>query len=305
MFHVKPTPMNEKLMTCPLCGGKETTLFLDGLDYFFTGQSFQIVTCLACGFRYTNPRPTEESSAGYYQSDEYISHDTGTNDLMTRIYALARHFTVQGKYNLVRKYSPGKSLLDIGCGTGEFLNYCQNHQFNCVGVEPSDKARTYAQTNYHLEIREQFLQGMHHSERFDCITLWHVLEHIHQLDATLVKIRTLLKPGGTAIIALPNSNSYDAGYYRQYWAAYDLPRHLYHFNRFAVTNLAEKHHFTLLEVLPQKLDVYYIALLSEKYKGSHLRVFKAFFRGMISNIVARDPKRGYSSQIYILKPKIS
>lgn len=297
--------MNEKLTACPLCGSKEEKLFLDGKDYFLTRERFSIVVCSICGFRFTNPRPTVESSERYYQSNEYLSHDTGTKGIMARLYGIARYFTLRSKYSIVQKFSPGNSILDIGCGTGEFLSFCQKKGFACLGVEPSEKARTYAKITYHLDVKENFLLRVENSKQFDCITLWHVLEHIHQLDETLEKIASLLANDGVVIIALPNSNSYDAGYYGIHWAAYDLPRHIYHFTRDSVHTLAEKYHFTCLNILPQKLDAFYISLLSEKYKTGSVRYLRAFLRGIISDYQARNPEKGYSSHIYILKRKIS
>ncbi|MBN1198451.1 MAG: class I SAM-dependent methyltransferase, partial [Bacteroidales bacterium] len=239
------------------------------------------------------------------QSDEYISHKKGSKGITAILYGIARSFTLRSKYSLVKKYSPGNSILDIGCGTGEFLNFCQQKKLKCIGVEPSEKARTYAKTNYYLDVRDNFIQGVENTKRFDCITLWHVLEHIHQLDLTLEKINSLLTQEGVVIIAVPNSNSYDAGFYGIHWAAYDLPRHIYHFTRDSMRTFEDKYHFNCLTILPQKLDAFYISLLSEKYKNGSIRYLHAFFRGLISNFQARNPEMGYSSQIYILKRKIS
>ncbi len=297
--------MTEKLSVCPICDNSNEGLFLEGLDFFLTKEKFRIIECGTCGFRYTNPRPTEASSGRYYQSEEYISHDTGKRGLITTLYGIARYFTLRSKFGIVKHYSQGNFILDFGCGTGEFLNYCQQKGYRCTGVEPSEKARTFAEKNYKLDVKADFLNGIETTRRFDCITLWHVLEHIHQLDDTLKKLTLLLNPDGILVVALPNSNSYDANHYKEFWAAYDLPRHIYHFTRESLIALAEKYNLTCQKIIPQKLDAYYISLLSEKYQRGSTNYFKAFFHGIISNFKARDPQFGHSSEIYILKNKIS
>ena len=297
--------MNEKLSACPICDNHEKNIFLDGQDYFLTQKKFDIVECSSCGFRFTNPRPTVESAETYYQTDDYISHGTQESGIVPMLYGIARHFALRSKFGIVKRYSPGKAILDIGCGTGEFLNYCQRKGLWCTGVEPSVKARKFAETTYRLDVKPDFLNGIDPSVRFDCITLWHVLEHIHKLDETLKKLSRLLNKDGVLILALPNSNSYDAQYYGKFWAAYDLPRHIYHFTRESLTKLADKYNLSCQNVIPLKLDAYYISILSEKYKRGSTNYFQAFIRGLISNQKAGNPKIGHSSEIYILKSKIS
>lgn len=296
--------MNEKLAACPICNRSGENRFLEGEDYFLSRETFTITACSSCGFRYTNPRPTEESSGVYYRTDEYISHDAAKGGIIPTLYGIARYFTLRSKFRIVKRYSPGKTLLDIGCGTGEFLNFCQTKGFDCTGVEPSDKARSFAQKTYNLEVKSDFLTEVNQNRQFDCITLWHVLEHIHRLDETFVKLTKLLDKKGVLIVALPNSNSYDALHYGKFWAAYDLPRHIYHFTKDTLKTLAEKHHFACVKIIPQTLDAYYISMLSEKYQTGSSNYVKAFFHGMLSNWKGRDPQLGHSSEIYILKSKI-
>lgn len=297
--------MNEKLSYCPLCNTSGERLFLEGMDYFLTGERFDIVSCTSCGFRYTNPRPTADSSGRYYLTEDYISHDASIKGIIPALYGIARHFTLRSKFGIVKRHSPGKSILDIGCGTGEFLDYCQKNGMKCEGVEPSEKARSFAVTRYKLDVKSDFLEGIEASIRYDCITLWHVLEHVYRLDETLEKMTRLLNDGGALLLALPNSDSYDAGYYGKFWAAYDLPRHIYHFTGDSINILAEKYNLSCIKILPQKLDAYYISLLSEKYMKGSSNYLRAFFRGHVSNFMARNPKFGHSSEIYILKNKIS
>jgi alcohol dehydrogenase YqhD (iron-dependent ADH family)/2-polyprenyl-3-methyl-5-hydroxy-6-metoxy-1,4-benzoquinol methylase len=223
--------MNEKLTACPLCGDQDEKQILKGKDFFLTKEEYAIADCAGCGFRYTNPRPSADSSAHYYKADDYISHGSGERGIISVLYKFARQFTLRSKFKLVKTYSKGKSILDIGCGTGEFLDFCKKQGFICTGVEPSAKARAYAETTFGLDIKPDFLTGIDQSSRFDCITLWHVLEHIYQLGETMKKLSEVLNKDGILIVAVPNSNSHDARYYDKYWAAYDLPRHIYHFSK--------------------------------------------------------------------------
>lgn len=254
---------------------------------------------------FTNPRPDHVSAHLYYRSDSYISHDTRQKGIIPALYSVARSFTVKFKYRLARRFTHGNTLLDLGCGTGEFLCECRKNGLRVKGVEPSIKAREFAINKYNLNIVPDFLKDIPAADRFDCITLWHVLEHIHSLPETMNKLREILNPGGVIIVALPNSNSYDAAHYGKFWAAYDLPRHIYHFNRQTFSAFASGHSLSVIKVLPQKLDAYYISLLSEKYKTGSPRFLSAILTGLISNLKGKDPKKGHSSEIYILKLKNS
>jgi len=218
---------------------------------------------------------------------------------------MARRIALKQKYGIVSTYSSGKSILDVGCGTGEFLNYCHTQGMSCQGVEPTGKARDFARKSFSLQVDEDFLKKPDQPAQFDVITLWHVLEHIHKLDETMIRIKNELKEDGVLILALPNSNSFDARHYQKYWAAYDLPRHIYHFTKESVELLATTYGFTCQKILPMKMDAFYISLLSEKYKSGSSNWLRAFFTGWRSNLKSGKQDFGHSSQIYILKSKIS
>jgi 2-polyprenyl-3-methyl-5-hydroxy-6-metoxy-1,4-benzoquinol methylase len=287
----------KNLKHCPICNSEENTLYLQCKDYTVTNEVFDIVQCSSCGFKFTNPRPNDEDLGKYYESEEYISHSRTNKGLIYRLYHIARNYTLSNKYNLVKNTS-AKKLLDIGCGTGEFLNFCQSKDMQVVGVEPSDKARDFAISEYNLEIhKEDFLQTS--EDKFDAITMWHVLEHVPNLNKRLEEIHNLLNNNGYLYIAVPNCESCDAQLYRQYWAAYDVPRHLYHFTKKDIYNLADKHSFAVDKILPMKLDSFYVSMLSEKYKNGKINYLSAFIIGLLSNIKAG--KDNYSSLIYVLK----
>lgn len=297
--------MSEKNKVCPVCGNSSFTSFLNGKDYFLSGEEFRVIRCEKCGFRITDPIPGKQDVARYYESNEYISHDAGGKKLINLAYKAARYFTVNSKYGLVKKYSAGKTLLDIGCGTGEFLGKCAAGGFDCYGIEPNPKAREFAIGHHHLRVRPEVSFTDSENEMYDCITMWHVLEHIHDLNGTLRSLKKALKKTGTLILALPNPDSWDSKYYKEHWAAYDLPRHLYHFSSGHISELAKNHGFVLRKILPQYLDAFYISMLSENYKRGRKDLLMGIFNGLRSNFHASDPSFGYSSHIYILSANFS
>ena len=222
---------------------------------------------------------------------------------MSRIYLLARMLSIRNKYRIIRRSGRKGALLDIGCGTGEFLAYCRKGGYTVTGVEPNERARNFAITENRIQVSET-LEGLGKPEgTFDCITLWHVLEHVHDLDAYMETIKKLLCTDGTLVIAVPNSNSWDAEKYKEFWAAYDVPRHLYHFTSGTMKELANRKGFDVEKIIPQKLDAYYVSMLSEKYLLGKISYLKSAFIGFWSNRMAKNGNRGHSSLIFILKIK--
>jgi 2-polyprenyl-3-methyl-5-hydroxy-6-metoxy-1,4-benzoquinol methylase len=291
----------EKLTECPVCGGKNLADFLVAKDHFLTGQHFTIAECTSCGFRFTNPRPDRNEIVAYYESAEYIAHDAGKGTLFETVYKTVRGYMLDKKLKLVRATSKGNSLLDIGCGTGEFLSHCQKSGYAVTGIEPNDKARNFAKEKYALNIFDEEQLEKFNKESFDVITMWHVMEHVHDLKERIKMVHHLLKPGGTFIIAVPNCLSWDAEYYKEFWAAYDLPRHLYHFTPATMKLLVEKNGFLLTETHPLKFDSFYVSLLSEKYKTGSKSFPRGFLSGLKSNLSAANKEKNYSSMIYITK----
>jgi len=291
----------EVLSSCPVCGQTAFSDFMKCKDHFLSGEEFTVVSCNNCGFRFTNPRPDAGESSKYYESKEYISHNAQKQNLLNIVYRQVRTWSIRRKFLLVKKYSAGNSLLDIGCGTGEFLAYCSGNGFTTTGVEPNENARKFAVESLRQNIKTESFFNDPVAGQFDIITLWHVLEHIHELNDRMEKIAALLKPSGTLIIAVPDSNSWDATYYNEYWAAWDLPRHIFHFTPGTMRKLAARYKFNVEEILPMKLDAFYISLLSEKYKTGHQNYFRAILNGIKSNHQAKKTGKDYSSLIYILK----
>ncbi len=299
----------ETLNNCPVCKNDKLKLFLSCTDYTVSRVTFKVVQCEACGFRFTNPRPDEKEIGRYYQAEDYISHSDTNKGLVNKLYQIVRNYTIGKKVKLInglvrRQTSDVRQVLDIGSGTGEFLNACKKDGWAVTGIEPSEMARKNAQQKYGITPLPQEKLFELSEKKFNVITLWHVLEHIHQLDKTIDQINKLLLDEGVLIIAVPNCNSWDAKKYGAYWAAWDLPRHLYHFTQKDIETLFKRSGFQLSEILPMKFDSYYVSLLSEKYRSGKsnliaIGLISGFWNGLISNLSAN--KNGYSSQIYILK----
>ena len=267
-------------------------------DYLVSQENFTLIFDKDSDMLITEPQP--KNLEKYYDPKNYISHSDDKNSIIEKVYQQVKKITLNKKVKLIDQYSlDEKSLLDIGCGTGEFLAYAKNKNWNTVGVEVNQNARNKA-SNKKLIIYKS-LEDLP-NKQFNIISLWHVLEHLPNLNEKISLIKTKLDDNGTLIIAVPNYKSYDAKHYKEFWAAYDTPRHLWHFSQDAIKILFEKHNFKVTKTLPMYFDSFYVSLLSEKYKNGKSNYLKAFYRGLISNIKAKSNGE-YSSLIYILKKK--
>lgn len=294
--------MLEKVESCPVCESKLSDNLIICQDHTVSKESFAISRCRTCSFLYTNPRPSEDRLGSYYESEDYISHNKKSNSLINRIYKIARKFTVRSKVAMINKFTANKNtLLDIGCGTGEFINEGKKNNWLINAVEPGSLARRSAEELNGISIYEDIQKIT--KTKFDAITMFHVLEHVADLNGTLKKVRKLLHKQGSLFIALPNSASYDAKQYKEDWAAYDVPRHLYHFNQETAELLFKKHNLEIIETLPMKLDAFYVSLLSEKYANGKTNYWQAFWKGLKSNKWAKNNQNNYSSLIYVLQKK--
>lgn len=287
---------------CPLCSGVTFNNVMDCVDYTVSKKTFSIVECDACKFQFTNPIPDENEIGKYYESEDYVSHSNTKKGLIHQLYQTIRNKTLKDKLDLVKRHSKARTILDIGTGTGEFLNVCKKAGLETKGIEPSENARTAAIINYRLDIEtEEYLLNIP-DESKDAVTMWHVLEHVYHLNNRIETIKRILKRDGTLFVAVPNRSSFDAEIYQERWAAYDLPRHLYHFTPNDIENLCNKHGLKLKKVLPMKFDSFYVSMLSEKYKNGKINYLSAFLNGLKSNNkAASKDDNTYSSQIYIIR----
>lgn len=288
---------------CPLCGSEDLRKKLNVKDHTVSLNYFEIVECEKCGFLFTADPPDTESIGAYYQSDEYISHSDTSKGLINSIYQLVRKRAVSSKRRLVVKKTGKASgnILDYGCGTGSFLKEMKSVGWRVTGIEPDGRARQKAidQTAATIEF-PSFLKYIE-SGSIDAITMWHVLEHIHDLHQTIKEFLRILKTDGVLIVAVPNHRSFDAEYYKECWAAYDVPRHLYHFSQKTMEQLMGMHGLSIVNILPMWYDSFYVSLLSEKYKHGKTRFFHAMLIGFISNCKALLRSGVCSSQIYVIR----
>ena len=261
--------------------------------------------CGNCSFRFTQNVPNAEGMAPYYQSNAYVSHSDTRQGFINRLYHMVRTYTLTTKCRLVTTVTGLKHgvILDVGAGTGAFANTMQSAGWNVTGLEPDATARANALSNYQLQLKEQSAFSNFEQNTFDAITMWHVLEHVHDLHSYFENFMEILKPAGRLIIAVPNYTSSDAHAYKQFWAAYDVPRHLYHFSPKSMETLLDRKGFALEKVKPMWFDSFYISMLSEKYKKGKNNYISAFSNGLISNIKALFNTRKCSSVIYIIRKK--
>ncbi|MCW1146941.1 class I SAM-dependent methyltransferase [Flavobacterium lacisediminis] len=278
----------------------EDKSFITVKDFSVSGESFSLLLNEEYQILKTHPQPTLDKLGSYYEFEDYISHTDGKRTLFEKMYHFIKRKAIRDKVSLINSHQPLKGrILDIGAGTGDFLLECKNQNWEILGIEPNDKAKgiavgkgiKFGDTIEKLE-----------SNSFDVITMWHVLEHVPDVEHQVAELKRLLKPSGTIIIAVPNFKSYDANHYKEFWAAYDVPRHLWHFSKTAIEKLFDKQNMNLEDIKPMCFDSFYVSLLSEKYKTGKMNFISGFFIGLISN-VSGFFKKEFSSHIYVLKNK--
>lgn len=274
-----------------------TKHFLNVKDHSVSQETFELLYDENLDMLITHPQPSLEKLPSYYESVDYISHTDGNKSLFEKMYQFVKTIALKNKLKLINFESQKGRILDIGAGVGDFLSVCKNDGWDTIGIEPSDKAKTIAKSKGVL-----FVENVSEleSNSFDVITMWHVLEHVPDLENQIRELKRLIKSNGTIIIAVPNFKSYDAKHYKEFWAAFDIPIHLWHFSKTAIQKLFAVQNLELQKVLPMKFDSFYVSLLSEKYKTGKMNYIKAFFIGLKSNWKGSQNSE-YSSHIYVIK----
>ena len=288
---------------CPWCQSEKAHTHLSLKDYFLTQEPFEIMVCEDCGLLYTTPKPSDEKIGDYYKSESYYSHQENKKGFIPRVYEAVKSVNLKHKIAIATQGKEPGRLLDIGCGVGDFLHFAEQNGWQCTGAEPSEDAASIAKKRIKAEIMLPKDLEKLPDESFDVITMWHVLEHVSDLLWQVNQLNRLLKKGGRLVIALPNFMSYDAQYYKDKWAAYDVPRHLNHFSQDSIAKIFNIN--GLVNKPTQKLvwDAFYISFMSEKYRQKRLPLLRGIYRGMISNLKARKSGE-WSSLVYVFEKRI-
>lgn len=290
------------IQDCPLCGSDQLKPFLTVKDFSISKEDFILKSCTVCDFTFTANPPSAEHAGPYYQSDVYISHSDTKKGLVNRVYHWVRDLMLGKKKSMIESVQKGRSLLDVGTGTGYFLNYMKGQGYQTQGIEISKQARDAAIQNFGLEVNEpnHLLSGQL-NQQFDVVTMWHVLEHIYSPELTMKAIHGVLKKEGHLVIAVPNKDSFDATNYEEYWAGYDVPRHLWHFTPTTMETFAKKNDFKIVknEILP--FDSFYVSMLSEQYRKTGFHFIKGMVVGFASYLAAIFNQDKASSVVYFLQ----
>lgn len=287
---------------CPACKGDVVLPYLHAKDWRVTKEDFALDRCAICGLVITQPQPAEALIGRYYETDDYISHAVSARSLLDRVYHRVRLYMAGKKHALIRRYTTGKRLTDIGAGNGFFAAFMQSKGYAVSGFEPSANARTAALNAHHIELNEMQKLFQQESASADAVTLWHVLEHVHDPETYLQSIHRILAPDGVLFLAMPNYRALDAWFYGTHWAAWDVPRHLWHFHTASVRKLFQRTGFELIRRRGMPFDAFYVSLLSEKYRGSStMGVSRGFVIGLLSNIRALINPGRSSSVLYIAR----
>ena len=280
---------------------QSSKVYLKVKDFSVSGEEFQLIENKEYGFLETIPQPNSNKLPSYYQSEDYISHTDSKRNLFEKVYHLVRSMSLKKKLKLINSFdSSTKTLLDVGCGTGDFLQTAQLNKWKVSGIEPNSEARDIANRKTNSSVFDVEKLKEFKVKSFDVITLWHVLEHLPDLEDQIKTFKNLLKEEGTLVIAVPNYKSFDAKYYKEFWAAYDVPRHLWHFNQESISKLVAKQNMKVEKIKPMLFDSFYVSMLSEKYKTGTMNPVKGFWSGLRSNIKYLSTKEA-SSLIYVVK----
>ncbi len=288
---------------CPFCQSGDIHQKFVVKDYTVSGKAFTIFQCRQCQGAFTQDVPGQDEIGPYYASENYISHSDTQQGFINKAYHMVRSRTLVQKRKMLQSITQKDkgTIADIGCGTGAFLDTMQQVGWQITGFEPDETARQNAKRLYNISPLPSPEIYNQPAESFDAVTMWHVLEHVHELHAYIEQVKKILKPNGRFVVAVPNYTSADAAQYQQYWAAYDVPRHLYHFSPASMTQLMKQHGLQVIATKPMWFDSFYVSMLSEEYRNGKSNIVGAFLNGLASNFKALFDKKRCSSVIYVIR----
>ncbi|WP_321478797.1 class I SAM-dependent methyltransferase [uncultured Bacteroides sp.] len=290
---------------CPLCGSMHISHYINCIDFYASKEEFELLKCEECNFIFTQNAPVDSEIGKYYETPDYISHSDTKKGIVNYVYHLVRAYMLSKKAQLVIKESHLRSgkILDIGAGTGYFANAMYLRGWEVEAIEKNEGARVFAKEHFMLDVKDEAALMNFPTGCFDVITLWHVMEHLEHLETVWARFSELLTEKGILVVAVPNSASYDAEKYEKYWAAYDVPRHLWHFTPATIQQWGAKHGFILAARHPMPFDAFYISMLSEKYRGKSFPFFRGLFVGVLAWFSSLVKKEKSSSMIYVFRKK--
>jgi 2-polyprenyl-3-methyl-5-hydroxy-6-metoxy-1,4-benzoquinol methylase len=292
------------ITSCPVCSSQEFSTFKKVTDWLVSKEVFTISQCDNCKFKFTANAPVEQNIGPYYNSEEYVEHSDTKSGVIYTVYHYARNLMLRFKLNKIKSMTSGKKLLDVGSGSGYFINHMKQNGYEVTGVEISDKAVELCNSKFGIKANSpaDFLAEKLDKD-FDIISLWHVFEHVYTFNEYFDLFAKSLKKDGTLILALPNSNSADAQIYKDHWAAYDTPRHLWHFTPATLSRFAEARGFEVVKKYRLPLDPFFNAMVSASYKKGFKFLPISVLKGLYSLIISLFNKDKSSSLIYFLKKK--
>ncbi|MCD7971682.1 MAG: class I SAM-dependent methyltransferase [Candidatus Azobacteroides sp.] len=293
----------KQIEKCSVCGCTKFSEKFVCEDYFVSHEKFPVCICTSCSFNFTQQIPDSTEIEKYYKTEEYVSHSNTKKGIINTLYHQVRKRMLLRKASIAESYSSEGTLLDVGCGTGYFAVSMKERGWKVYGIEPATDAADFARNHFNLHIYPSLFTEEFTEKQFNIITLWHVLEHLPDPNESIKRLYNLLADNGTLIIAIPNVTSVDAKKYKKYWAAYDVPRHIWHFSPGTFKLLVGQHGFNVKEIIPMPFDAFYISMLSEKYKKELFPFIKGAFVGIWCYLICLFNKQKSSSLIYVLQKK--
>jgi len=288
--------------SCIVCGATSFTDELVVTDWLVSNEDFLVKECNACSFRFTSNPPAAEHAGPYYETEEYVEHSDNAEGLINVVYHKARTWMLKYKLRLIRKHSDGKRLLDLGSGSGYFLNSMKNNGYDVNGVEISDKAVALCQNKFRIKAYSptEFLANEIPGE-FDVATMWHVFEHVYSYNEYFDMLHKKLTKNGTLIIAMPNYYCLEEKTYKKYWNGYDTPRHIWHFTPSTFPRFAKDRGFEMVKMTSLPLDMFYNSMISASYKKSFTFLPITVFVGLCSLMLSIFSFKRTSSVVYVMK----